>query len=73
MAKLSQRRTSKKQKVLQRPNPFVSETFAFLGLLAGAPVLETDVTKAKKGGAKPPLFCLATRALKLQKNADEPN
>jgi hypothetical protein len=43
MAKLSQRRTSKKQKVLQRSNPFVSETFVSFGLLAGAPALETDV------------------------------
>jgi hypothetical protein len=39
-AKLSQRRTSKKQKVLQRSNPFVSETFVSFGLLAGAPALE---------------------------------
>jgi hypothetical protein len=45
-AKLSQRRTSKKQKVLQRSTPFVSETFVSYGLLAGAPALETDV----KGG-----------------------
>jgi hypothetical protein len=37
-AKLSQCRTSsKKQKVLQRSNPFVSETFVSFGLLAGAP------------------------------------
>jgi hypothetical protein len=43
MEKLSQRRTSKKQKVLQRSNPFVSETFVSFGLLAGAPALETDV------------------------------
>jgi hypothetical protein len=43
MAKLSQRRTSQKQKVLQRSNPFVSETFVSFGLLAGAPALETDV------------------------------
>jgi hypothetical protein len=41
-AKLSQRRTSKKQKVLQRSNPFVSETFVSFGLLVGAPALETD-------------------------------
>jgi hypothetical protein len=44
-AKSSQRRTSKKQKVLQRSNPFVSETFVSFGLLAGAPALETDVKK----------------------------
>jgi hypothetical protein len=43
MAKLSQRRASKKQKVLQRSNPFVSETFVSFGPLAGAPALETDV------------------------------
>jgi hypothetical protein len=42
-AKLSQRRTSKKQKVLQRSNPLVSKTFVSFGLLAGAPALETDV------------------------------
>jgi hypothetical protein len=42
-AKLSQRQTSKKQKVLQRSNPFVSETFVSFGLLADAPALETDV------------------------------
>jgi hypothetical protein len=45
-AKLSQRRTSKKQKVLQRSNPFVSETFVPFGLLAGVPALETDVNLA---------------------------
>jgi hypothetical protein len=43
MAKLSQRRTPKKQKVLQRSNLFVSETFVAFGFLAGAPALETDV------------------------------
>jgi hypothetical protein len=41
--KLSQHQASKKQKVLQRSNPFVSETFVSFGLLAGAPALETDV------------------------------
>jgi hypothetical protein len=46
MAKLSPRQTSKKQKVLQRLNPFVSETFVSFGLLAGAPALETDVDLA---------------------------
>jgi hypothetical protein len=46
-AKLSQRRTSKKQKVLQRSNPFVSETFVSFGLLAGAPASETDVEDRK--------------------------
>jgi hypothetical protein len=45
-AKLSQRRTSKKQKVLQGSNPFVSETFVSFGFLAGAPALETDVKNA---------------------------
>jgi hypothetical protein len=45
MAKLSQRRTSKKQKVLQRSNPFVSETFVSSGLLAGTPALATDVDR----------------------------
>jgi hypothetical protein len=49
MAKLSQRRTSKKQKVLQRPNPCVSKTFVSVGLLAGAPALETDVDKVWLG------------------------
>jgi hypothetical protein len=46
MVKLSQCRTSKKQKVLQRSNPFVSEAFVSFGLLAGAPALETDVKGA---------------------------
>jgi hypothetical protein len=43
MAKLSQRQTSKKQKVLQRSNPLVGGTFVSFSLLAGAPALETDV------------------------------
>jgi hypothetical protein len=43
--KLSQRRTSKKQKVLQRSNPFVSDTFVSFGPLAGMPALATDVKK----------------------------
>jgi hypothetical protein len=42
-AKLSERRASKKQKVLQRSNPFVNKTFVSFGLLAGTPALETDV------------------------------
>jgi hypothetical protein len=45
MEKLSQHRASKKQKVLQKSNPFVSETFVSFGLLAGAPALETDVVQ----------------------------
>jgi hypothetical protein len=47
-AKLSQRQTSKKQKVQQRSNPFVSETFVSFGLLAGAPALETDVKLSQR-------------------------
>jgi hypothetical protein len=43
MAKLSQRRTSQKQKVSQKSNPFVSETFVSFGLLAGTLALETNV------------------------------
>jgi hypothetical protein len=42
-AKSSQRPTSKKQKVRQRSNPFVSETFISFGFLAGGPALATDV------------------------------
>jgi hypothetical protein len=53
MAKLSQCRTSKKQKVLQRLNPFVSETFVSFGLLAGAPALETDVKPRQSPLFKP--------------------
>jgi hypothetical protein len=49
MASNWQNRTSKKQKVLQGSNPFVSETFVSFGLLAGAPVLETDVNSLKSG------------------------
>jgi hypothetical protein len=64
MAKLSQRRTSKKQKVLQRSNPFVSETFVSFGLLAGAPDLETDFNKTRaKARGFAPGFCLSATCL----------
>jgi hypothetical protein len=47
-AKLSQRQTPKKQKVLQKSNPFVSETLVSFNLLAGAPALETDVIQVQR-------------------------